>query len=40
MKVVIAIILTVTGLVVNVIYWIVMNKAEEKTSQVLLKNSL
>lgn len=38
-KVIIAVILTVSGLAVNILYWIVMNKADERSSQILLRNS-
>jgi hypothetical protein len=39
-KIVIAIIVTLVGLITNILYWIVLNKGEAKTGEIVLnKNS-
>ena len=39
-KVVVAVVLTIVGLVANIVYWLVLNKAEDRTNQILLSNSI
>lgn len=39
LKILLAIGFTLTGLIINIVYWIVMNKADAKSDQILLKNS-
>jgi hypothetical protein len=38
-KIVIAIILTLAGLITNILYWIVLNKGEAKTGEIVLNNN-
>lgn len=38
-KIFVAVGSTLVGLIINIFYWIVMNKADAKSDQILLRNS-
>lgn len=38
-KVIVAVVITVAGLVTNILYWVILNKGEDKANKILLSNS-